>query len=200
MRSAALIAISLALCASALTCSYSPDPASGTLGCALPSRTCPQGYYCATDTKCWKMGEAPGGNDGGADAGNPRTKFIGHWVFDSTGKVEQTCTSGASMTTPLAGDYVDVTAGTASDLVGTYYCAWRLNLAAGDVTKASIVAGQSCQTTDTTGTMTITMHGDAFDFTTADGVSATMASSFTGQYPTATLSCTFKVTGKLTRM
>jgi hypothetical protein len=75
-----------------------------------------------------------------------------------------------------------------------YYCDWNENLLPNDKTHASIVAGQSCLTTSATGP--VTMHGDALDFITADGSTATMNASFTGVG--TTLTCTFKITGKLT--
>jgi len=203
---------SLALLLVTLGCSYSPSFQSGTLQCS-DTHTCPQGYYCLTaDNTCWKKGTAPsdggaggtggsrdGGSDAGPDAGNPRSKFLGRWVYDSTSKLDETCTAMAAMTSSLANDYVDITAGTTSDLIGTYYCAWNLNLVAGDPTKAAIVAGQSCQTTS--GGMAISMHGDAFDFASADGVTGTLSAQFTATYVTGpALTCVFKITGKLTLM
>jgi hypothetical protein len=186
MRLRHLFVLLAALGTGAGACGYSPNPESGQLACSSDG-LCPQGYMCAFDNKCWKNGQAP-------------DKFVSHWVFDSTGKLEQSCSSGPSIApVPLAGDYVDVTAGTSSALIASYYCPWNMKISSGDSTKATIVPGQSCQATS--GTMTITLHGDAFDFTTADGHSAVMAASFSGQYTTgAPLTCTFKVTGNLTAM
>jgi hypothetical protein len=142
------------------------------------------------------------GGIGGAtvDAGSPADKFVHHWVFDSTGVLTQTCPNMPVTNTSLAGDFIDVVPGTTSDLVASYYCPWNLNLVASDKTKASIVAGQSCVTPTTMAGVTINMHGDAFDFTTSDGLSATVSASFTGQYSSPSLTCTFKVTGKLAPM
>jgi hypothetical protein len=189
----------LALSASALAC-YSPNPESGALMCSADQPQCPQGYYClSASNTCWKKGQAPGDGGVGGDAGRPVDKFVGQWTFDSTGKLDETCTAMPTTSSSLSGDFVDVALGTSSDLIATYYCPWNLNLVASDRTKASIIAGQSCQTTS--GTTPITMHGDAFDFQTADGASATMSASFTAVYVSGpALTCTFKVTGKLARM
>jgi hypothetical protein len=189
MRLGRLLVVFAALgSGAAFGCGYSPNPESGKLTCSSDGQ-CPQGYACAFDNTCWKNGHLP-------------DMFVGHWVFDSTGKLEQSCNgTGAAAPTSLAGDYVDVTPGVSSLLSASYYCNWNMKVSSGDPTKASIIPGQSCQTTDGTGTMQILVRGDAFDFTTANGQSAVMAASFSAQYTTGTpLTCTFKVTGNLAAM
>jgi hypothetical protein len=221
----------IALATAVTRCGYAPNFASGTLLCST-SHTCPEGYVCASDNKCWKKGEAPsgqGGSDGGSDArigdggggtdgrggatgtggatsvdgGRPTDKFIGRWVFDATSQLQQVCSDGTNNTSSLATDYVDVTAGTTSDLVGSYFCDWKLNLSATDKTLAAIVAGQSCMTKDATMTIDFTVHGGTFDFRTTNGTTATLSAMFPAEFKKAagpTGTCQFTITGKLVYM
>ncbi len=48
-----------------------PDYGNGHLACA-PNGACPSGFYCATDTHCWRDGSGPmiAGDDGGGDGGD----------------------------------------------------------------------------------------------------------------------------------
>ena len=68
---AALVFLS-ALTISVLGCGYGPNFESGRLRCAAEDDSCPEGYYCAGDGRCWRDGEAPGGT---------RDRFIGDWSF-----------------------------------------------------------------------------------------------------------------------
>ncbi len=51
-----LLSAVIALGAAGLSCSYSPNFANDTLQCGA-GRTCPKGYSCASDNKCWKTGQ-----------------------------------------------------------------------------------------------------------------------------------------------
>jgi hypothetical protein len=190
MERAARTSALVALVVAAAGCGYAPNFESGTLHCSS-SHTCPQGYTCATDNTCWKNGATlPGATD----------MFIGHWVYDATSRLQQTCTDGTNTPSTLAGDYVDINSGTDSELLATYFCNWKLDLAATDKTTTTIVAGQTCMTHDATGTISFTLHGQSFKFTTTDGATATLSAVFPAEFKKVigTMgTCQFTVTGRL---
>jgi hypothetical protein len=66
-------------------CSYGPHPKDGQQQCFLPDRSCPDGYVCKADTRCWSIGHSPGGTPGvgGAVVGSGGT--IGNGGIIGTG-------------------------------------------------------------------------------------------------------------------
>ncbi len=152
------------------SCTYTPDFANDTLVCG-PARACPKGYSCATDNKCWKTGETPGGS-GGADGGthpdagtggapgdaggnDPRQGFVGTWTFNG-GTLDGSCTDGSTIHGALTGDYIVIGLGTtAATVLAHYYCdtGWTMQLSSGD-TMAVATSNQTCvqRTTDSTAT------------------------------------------------
>jgi hypothetical protein len=153
------------------SCTYSPDFANDKLVCGA-GQTCPKGYACATDNKCWKTGETPGGGTGGSDGGvagtggahmdagsdvpsnDPRTGFVGTWAFTG-GTLSGSCTDGSVVQRPLTStDYMVITLGTtASTVLAQYYCqtGWTMQLSSGN-TMAVATSNQMCtqRTTDNT--------------------------------------------------
>jgi hypothetical protein len=49
---AAVFAVAVAGC-------YAPHVENGALPCAMPEKACPQGFYCANDDHCYRVGVAP---------------------------------------------------------------------------------------------------------------------------------------------
>jgi hypothetical protein len=187
-------------------CGYSPSPASGTLKCG-PGMSCPEGYSCADGQSCWKNGQTPsdGGpprDAGGGDAGGAGAKFVGTWTFAAGLTRVVACTDGSSSTMSVAGDYVDVAAGTTATLTADYYCLWNLDLASTG-TSTILRTGTSCSKTDSTVSppVTYTWHGQSFTLATTDGHSGTLDAQLPYDYQSSasTGSCTMHFTGPVTK-
>src|SRR4029077_19852320 len=96
------------------------------------------------------------------------------------------CTDGSTDSKSLAADYVDVRKGTtATTLVGSYFCDWKLNLNA-QLTETSLVPSNPAQVCMRTvnGTM-FTWHGTKFQMTTLDGVTAQLQMEVPSELKTA---------------
>jgi hypothetical protein len=125
MRASAFLAAGLALVAAA--CAYSPNPESGKLFCAA-DRSCPEGYQCQADGKCYKKGAATSGSGGavgtggatGADAGADHGSAGGTTSTDA----------GADRVSPLDAGACPLTSGTpAAKFVGHWlYAATATNM------------------------------------------------------------------------
>jgi hypothetical protein len=148
-----------------LSCAYSPDFENDKLQCG-PANSCPKGYGCASDNRCWKSDQLP-------------DKFLATWTFVS-GMLTVTCSDGSTfnrqLATPPPADYIMVALGP-SGLIASYYCNWNLRLPAGDDT-AVVLQGQSCMTSDTDPATNLvsmdTWTANTFSFTTSDGKTATV--------------------------
>jgi hypothetical protein len=186
------------LAAVALGC-YSPNPTSGNLRCGT-NQSCPEGYTCADGRTCWKKGEAPTCVATGASI----TKFVNHWNFSPTSTIVISCSDGSSSTQSLMGDFLDVNPGLVGDLTASYYCDWDMRVPAGN--SAVICPGQSCDSVDSASGTMFTWHGDAFTFTTADGVTATLTAMISANFvdpptapvPNQTGTCNLRINGTLT--
>jgi hypothetical protein len=202
-------------------CTYAPDFANDQLVCGAGS-SCPKGYSCASDNKCWKIGETPGGTggtDGGTphmdaspdmpSTGDPRIGFVGTWTFTG-GTLDVTCSDGSSRHDALTGDYMVIGLGTAqSTVLAQYHCptGWMLQLSSGN-TMAVATPNQKCteMTTDTTVTppvvTTFNWSEAAFTFTktgaTAASASGRLMGPFTGTDNTSG-SCDVMFTGPMTK-
>ncbi len=182
-------------------CTYSPDFANDQLVCG-PGNSCPKGYSCASDNKCWKIGQTPGGtggSDGGTqhmDAGadvpptsDPRTAFVGTWTF-SGGTLDATCSDGSAIHRALTGDYIVIGLATAqATVLAQYYCqtGWAMQLSGGN-TMAIATSNQKCMemTTDTTVTPAVTTTYNwsaiAFTFTKTSAAGASATGRFMGPF------------------
>jgi hypothetical protein len=181
---AGLLFVAAAVLGGLAACTYAPDFGNDKLVCGA-GQTCPKGYSCASDNKCWKTGESPGGvggSDGGthADAGgaggakmdassdvpistDPRVGFVGTWGFTG-GTVSGSCTDGSTFQRPLSGattnDYIVINLGTtASTILAQWYCqtGWTMQLSSGN-TMAVATSNQNCvqRTTDNSVTPPVT--------------------------------------------
>ena len=216
-RPASLLVLLLsAVIAAGLSCGYSPNFANDTLQCGAGS-TCPKGYSCATDSKCWKNGELATdagthvdtgtGGDTHGDVGigtDPRLPFVGTWTFNA-GTLSGTCSdSPTPVSQPLSGDFMVVSlAGTG--LSAQYFCdaGWNLDLPTG--TNTTVVrTGQMCtfRTTASGITTAYMFSGLAFSLMTSNGLSATFAAHFTGPFSASdgtSGTCNFTLSGQLTK-
>jgi hypothetical protein len=163
---------------------YAPNPESGTLLCSSDLK-CPQNYVChADDLKCWKV--------------SPADLYVGRWNFTGSSMATVTCTDNSRNVTQLSGDYLDVAypttvAMTAQfDMTADYFCSWKLDVAASGQ-GTMILLGQSCPFTDNGNQYTY--RGMSFNFSTADGKTATLAAALGVEGATA--SCTLAVAGTL---
>lgn len=212
-----LVVASLVL-GGAAACTYSPDFADDKLVCA-PGNSCPKGYSCASDNKCWKIGDTPGGADAGTqhmDAGSdtgstsdPRTGFVGTWTFTG-GTLDVVCTDGSARHDPLTGDYIVVGLGTTqSTVLAQYHCqtGWMLQLSGGN-TMAVATSNQKCteMTTDTTVTPAVvtTFNWSAimFTFTKTTATAASASGHLTGPFTgtdNSSGSCDVMFTGPMTK-
>src|SRR6185295_12635725 len=103
----------------AVACIYSPSFEDGKLHCS-DKDACPKGYGCHADNLCYK---------GGAVTTPPSVdNFLGHWLFQPGSTRTINCTDGSTDTKGIETDYVDVTRGTTTALLGSYYCDWNLTL------------------------------------------------------------------------
>jgi hypothetical protein len=201
-------------------CTYSPNFDNDKLVCA--GNSCPKGYSCASDNKCWKIGETPGGT-GGTDGGtqhmdastdvpsssDPRTGFVGTWTFGG-GTLDATCTDGSAVHRALTGDYIMVGLGTTqSTVLAQYYCqtGWTMQLSGGN-TMVVATSNQTCveMTTDTTVSpaVTTTYNWSAimFTFTKTSTMTAMASGHFAGTFTAtdSTLgSCDVMFTGPMTK-
>ncbi|HEX4403516.1 MAG TPA: hypothetical protein VH560_01730 [Polyangia bacterium] len=193
-RALALLTLGLALAATAC---YAPDLSSGTLQCGS-SNNCPDGYRCLTaDQTCWKNGESPATGRSALNA----TSFVGRWIFSKAATVTSSCTDGSTMKSMP--DYVDVTTSTTSDLVGSFYCGWQLDIAPNGET-ATLSPSAMCTTASNDGTGQFTWTAKSFTFTkTGDGaavLNAHLSSNFQSLVACVTGcsgSCTVDITGAL---
>jgi hypothetical protein len=201
-------------------CTYSPDFANDNLICG-PEQSCPKGYSCAPDNKCWKIGETPGGS-GGTDGGtphadasidvpstDPRQGFLGTWTF-SGGTLDATCSDGSVVHRNLTSDYIVMNLGTAAATVlAQYYCdtGWTMQLSGGN-TMAVATSNQSCVeiTTDSTVspavTTTYTWSALAFAFTKTSALAATSTGHFMGSFSASdgtNGTCDVMFTGPMTK-
>jgi hypothetical protein len=177
----------------ALSCTYAPDFADGTLQCSAKGE-CPQGYACRSTT-CWRAGSK-----------GTIENFPGHWLFQAGSMQTINCLDGSKDEKDLSADYVDIEKSGSTGLRGSYYCDWDLTLDA-SATKTDIVAGQSCQTmsTGTDASITrFTWKGTKFVFTTSDGKNATLQGEITTDYTTTSTknvvtmgTCALKISGTL---
>ena len=206
------------------SCTYSPDFANDTLVCG-PAQACPKGYACATDNKCWKTGETPGGGGAHADAGgtggahmdassdlpittDPREGFVGTWTFNG-GTVDATCTDGSAKHGALTGDYIVIGVGTTmSTVLAAYYCqsGWTMQLSSGN-TMAIATSNQTCvvRTTDSSTppvTTAYTWSPVTFSFTKTSATTASSTGHFTGPFSATdgtNGTCDVTFTGPLTK-
>ncbi len=203
------------------SCTYSPDFANDKLVCG-PAMACPKGYACATDNKCWKIGETLGGA-GGSDGGtphmdassdvptsnDPRQGFVGTWTF-SGGTLDATCTDGSVLHRALTGDYIVMKLGTvAATVLAQYYCdtGWTMQLSGGD-TMAVATSNQKCteKTTDSTVTpavtTTYTWSAVVFTFTKTAAQAGMSTGHFMGPFSATdgtSGSCDVMFTGPMTK-
>ena len=211
MRTWWLLAVTVAGLGGLGACTYAPDFASDKLVCG-PGGTCPKGYACATDSKCWKTGETPGdGETGGSDGGthprhrrrdmdarlrsvptssDPRVGFVGTWAFTG-GTLDGTCTDGSVVHRALTtADYMVINLGTTSSTVlAQYYCqtGWTMQLSSGN-TMAVATSNQMCtqRTTDNTVnppiTTAYTWSALTFSFTKTGAMTGTSAGHLMGPF------------------
>jgi hypothetical protein len=165
---------------------YAPNPESGTLFCSS-NKLCPEGYTChADDLKCWKK--------------SPADLYVGQWTFGAGSTATVTCTDNSRNVTQLQTNTMDVAYPTTVamaadfDMTAAYFCSWKLDVAtSGQGTM--ILLGQSCPFTDNGNQYTY--HGSSFNFSTADGKTATLTASLA--VDGAAVPCMIAVAGTLTR-
>jgi hypothetical protein len=177
----------------ALSCSYSPSFQNDKLQCGV-NGSCPKGYGCASDNRCWKTGDLNGGSDGGTGAdsardtggADPLLKFVGSWTFKS-GTSDATCTDGSVNHRSFADpppDFITVVVG-GPGVLAQYYCdsGWKLRLTAAQ-TMAVADTGQTCRKSTTVAGVTTTYDWSALAFTfgTIDGQAATATGHVSGSF------------------
>jgi hypothetical protein len=187
------LALIIALTVSALGCGYGPDFESGRLRCAAADDSCPEGYYCAGDGRCWRDGEVPGGS---------RDRFVGDWSFIGPSTRTIQCSDGSGGTEDWAGrDFVPIETGLGSSLEANFFCLWILDLnSAGNSTV--IRPGQSCTDVDLSDpTISYTWQGESFTITSTDGRTGTgqMSLPYSYRSPLANGSCTMTYSVTLTK-
>lgn len=187
------VALMFALTAWVLGCGYGPSFDSGRLRCATADDSCPEGYWCADDGRCWRDGEAPGG---------ARDRFIGDWSFIHPSTRTIQCSDGSGGTEDWADrDFVPIEAGSGTSLEANFFCLWILDVnSAGNSTV--IRPGQSCSDADLLDpTISYTWQGQSFTITSTDGRTGTGQMSLPYEYrtPLGNGSCTMTYTVTLTK-
>lgn len=219
MRTWWLLIVTVVVLGGLGACTYAPDFASDKLVCG-PGGTCPKGYACATDNKCWKTGETPGdGGTGGAHmdassdiptSNDPRVGFVGTWAFTG-GTLDGTCTDGSVVHRALTtADYMVINLGTTSSTVlAQYYCqnGWTMQLSSGN-TMVVATSNQMCtqRTTDNTVnppiTTSYTWSALTFSFTKTGAMTGTSTGRLMGPFTASdntSGSCDLTFTGPLTK-
>ena len=81
----------LASLALGLACTFSPHPKSGVQACNREDRSCPPGYVCAADNKCWSTDDLAAINGTGGTSGQrssgPQSKNPGGNIASGSGGV-----------------------------------------------------------------------------------------------------------------
>ena len=200
------IGVLLAALAWMASCTYSPNPESGSLFCGANS-SCPKGYNCADGRTCWKDGVKPTDDAGmpidvqkdivtRPDVPGRVLNFVGSWDFVS-GTVSTTCSDNSTDSRPLAGDFMDIGPGTDSDLIASFYCDWKVNVSG--TTTMLARPGQTCMTTSMGAVFTWTVVN--FNFSTSDGQSGMLNSRINAAYNNAgdVGTCMLTISGGLVR-
>src|SRR5262245_7663209 len=64
---------------------FAPEYGSGHLSCQ-EARACPEGFYCATDNRCWRKGDEPREADAGVDAAEDMAAPVEAGVGEDRGR------------------------------------------------------------------------------------------------------------------
>jgi hypothetical protein len=177
----------------AAACTYSPKFEDGTLSCSTQNNSCPKGYECGSDFKCYATGGPGPGATPSVD------NFPGHWIFQAGSMRKISCSDGSVDSQSVKDDYTDIDSTGGTSLIANYYCDWQLDID-DNLTKTSLsLVGQSCTTMSSNGTKFI-WHGQEFVFETTDGHDGTLNAKVTSEYTTKDLkvgTCTLELTGTL---
>lgn len=177
-------------------CGYSPSFDSGRLRCG-PNDSCPEGYYCASDDRCWRDGEEPDPPDP-----DPQVRLAGTWNFIRPSTRTILCSDGSGGTEDWAGrDFIPIEAGSGGTLEADFFCVWILDIAASG--NATVIRpGQSCSDTDPNEPdISYTWRGEAFTVTSTDGRTGTGQMSLPYDYrtPAGNGTCTMTYSVTLTK-